>query len=146
MYAVIDTQYNGANMFKRDGAVWTLEAEFPLAKLPPTVQPMMRLVPISQQEIPGSEAVFSCTMKYVNNSGGSFSIKEINYLPNDTGDGCHAKYDYAGTIFIPNVDVTTVIALPWGNITDGPVETYAITLEQLMINTSYYHLTNAVLK
>lgn len=102
--------------------------------------------PISQQEIPGSEAVFSCTMKYVNHSGGSFSIKDITYLPNETGDDCHAIYNYDGTIYIPNVDVTTVIALPWGNIIEGPVETYQVTLKQLMLDNKYYHLQNALLK
>lgn len=110
-----------------------------------TRQQVQLIDPISQQEIPGSEAVFSCTMEYVNNSGGSFSIQDITYLPNESGDDCHAKYDYDGTIFIPNMDVTTVIVLPWNNIIRGPVDTYAVTLKQLMLNPSYYHLESAII-
>lgn len=102
---------------------------------------------MSQQEIPGQEAVFSCTMKYVSNSGGSFSIKDVVYLPGETADDtCHARYSYDGTITVPNVDVASVIALPWNSIIEGPVQTYAVTLKQLMISPTCYHLEEAVLK
>ena len=104
--------------------------------------------PISQQEIPGMAAVFSLTLEYVPNSGGSFTIvySSITYLPNELPDACHGKYSYDGTIYLPNVDVTTVIVLPWGNVIQGPVETYEVTLRQLMLNAAYYHLIDAVLK
>ncbi|MCG8643929.1 MAG: hypothetical protein MI862_29690 [Desulfobacterales bacterium] len=104
--------------------------------------------PISQQEIPGAEGVFTCTLKYVPKSGGSFSIlnNEVTYLPNDSPDDCHGKYSYEGSIYLPNVDVTSLIALPWGNVVQGPVKTYEVTLKQLLLNTYYYHLTETVLK
>lgn len=102
--------------------------------------------PITQQEIPGQTGVFSCTLEYVSHSGGSFSINDVTYLPGETGDDCHAKFDYGGTVYIPNVDVQTVIALPLNTVVQGPVETYEVTLKQLMLSPSYYHVQAAVLR
>ena len=49
-------------------------------------------------------------------------------------------------IYLPNVDVTIVIVLPWGNVIDGPVETYEVTMKQMMLDPSYYHLSDIIMK
>lgn len=102
--------------------------------------------PISQQPTAEEDYVFSCTMEYVPNSGGSFSFTDITHLPSETADACHAKYNDEGTIYLPNVDVAIVVILPWGNIIDGPVETYEVTMKQMMLNPSYYHLSDIIIK
>ncbi len=103
------------------------------------------LNPITQ-EASGEYAVFECVLKLAEDGVGSFTVNGLTYLEGPVSDPCHGTYTYDGKLFIPNVDVTSVIILPPDIVVPGPVDTFELTLRQLPISTSVFQLENAVLK
>ena len=59
---------------------------------------------------------------------------------------CHAIYSYDGILYLPNVDVQTVIILPPGIVVDIVTRTYEAILYQLPLSPDVFHLESYLLK
>ena len=66
----------------------------------------------------------------------------IEYLGITEGDNdCHATYSYVDkTIYIPYLDVSSMMLLPSGISLSGPVQVYEVTLQQLQLSEDIFHL------
>ncbi|MCP4700266.1 MAG: hypothetical protein GY862_25955 [Gammaproteobacteria bacterium] len=85
-------------------------------------------------------------------------IEDFSFLPSmavfvgvaDAPDACHAQYTYAkdekyaagGQLYIPFVDVPSIMVLPPNIHVPGPVRVFEATLRQLAVDSEVFHLSS----